>query len=105
MPLGVEGEEEGRRTWVLSDWTFHESEDYLMLFWPSRYDFLEAFLHKLLNRPYHPRILSQLFLARKGQKQPYFRRVPLSESLPARVGASCYEYEGKVFVFGGFYER
>jgi hypothetical protein len=91
---------------VLSDWSFHESEDYLVLFWPSRYDFLEAFLHKLMHRPYQPRILSHVYLARKGQKAPLFRRVPLSDAaLPARVGASCYEFEGKVFVFGGFYER
>lgn len=90
---------------IHADWNFHETEDYLLLFWPSRYDFLQAFLLKLMNKPYQAPILNEIYFCRKGGKSPVFRRV-LGQSeqvIPARMGTSCYDTHGKVYVFGGFY--
>lgn len=76
-----------------------------MLYWPSRYDFFKAFLLKMMNQSYQPPILSDVYLCRKGNKTPIFRKVPLVVDSPisARMGTSPYEFEGKVFIFGGFY--
>lgn len=51
-----------------------------MLYWPSRYDFFKAFLLKMMNKPYQPEILNEVYLCRKGLKTPVFRRVPLAVS-------------------------
>ena len=60
---------------------------------------------KMMNKPYHPEILNHVYLSKKGLKIPVFRKVLISaeHELAARIGASSYEFEGKVFIFGGFY--
>lgn len=95
-----------RRTHLLSDWNYHESDNFIFLFWPSRFDFMQAFLLKMLNRTYYPEILNRVYVCAKGGK-PVFRRLALHEQVPIapRMGCSCYELDGKVFIFGGFYGR
>ena len=95
-----------RQLFVLADWNFHETEQYLLLFWPSRYDFLQAFLLKLISKPYRPSILPLFFFCKKGQKELKFQlaKVHSPHDISARIGTSCYSTHGKIYIFGGFYE-
>ena len=53
---------------MMADWNYYESENYLWLFWASRYDFLRGFLLKLMNKPYRPGIMNEVYYWRKGSK-------------------------------------
>jgi hypothetical protein len=37
---------------VKCEWNFHETENYLIIFWPVKYDFFKAILYKMMNKPY-----------------------------------------------------
>jgi len=63
-----------RKLFILAEWNYCESENFLILYWPSKYDFLSAFLLKLMNKPYHAEILKDIYFCRKGSKQPIFQR-------------------------------
>jgi hypothetical protein len=98
IPLTFEnemGEQENRkRTYVLTEWNYHESDESLLLYWPTHYDFFRAFLMKMMNKPYQPSILNHIYLSRKGSKTPLFRKLALAaeNGMPARMGTSSYEY-------------
>lgn len=93
------------KLFLLSEWNYHETDDYLLLFWPSKYDFLQSFLLKLMNKPYRPPILNEVYFWRKGEKGLFFKKALIDSPHPiaARMGTSCYHTHGKLYIFGGFY--
>jgi hypothetical protein len=48
-----------------------------------------------------------VYICKKGAKIPVFRKISLAvdNDLAARMGTSSYEFEGKIFIFGGFYQK
>jgi hypothetical protein len=58
-----------------------------------------------MNKPYQPPILNEFYFHRKGSKSATFKRVltHADNSIPARMGTSCFDTHGKVYIFGGFY--
>lgn len=50
----------------------------MILYWPSKYDFFKAFLLKMMNKPYQPEILNEIYIAKKNQKNPIFKKIPIS---------------------------
>ncbi len=48
----------GGRTFVVrTEWSFMETKECLVLFWPLEFDFLRAAVYKMLNRNYAPKLL------------------------------------------------
>jgi hypothetical protein len=92
---------------ILAEWNYYESDNSLILYWPSKYDFLSAFLLKLINKPYHAEILKEVYFWRKGGKQPIFQRVQVTSDCEysPRIGCSSYQFQDKIYIFGGFYEK
>lgn len=77
------------------------------MYWPSKYDFLKAFLLKLMNKPYQPEIMNTIYICKKGFKQIIFKKVNVVSDceISGRMGCSGYEFSNKIFIFGGFYEK
>jgi hypothetical protein len=65
---------------------------------------------KLMNKPYHPQILNEIYIFNKETKNNnniIFKKINIDSTHPIapRVGVSCYDFDDKIFIFGGFYER
>jgi hypothetical protein len=70
VPLVIK-EEEGvslqMKTMVVkSEWNFHETQEYIVLFWPTEFDFLRATIYKMLNKTYSPSISSSIYISKKS---------------------------------------
>lgn len=77
------------------------------MYWPNRYDFVSAFLLKLMSKPYEPEISPHFYFHHKQDKTPTFQRQLIHADVPIapRMGCSCYEFMDRLFIFGGFYQQ
>ncbi len=60
-----------------------------------------------MNKPYQAPILNEFYYCRKGFKNPVFKRANIQSQtiIAGRIGTSCCDISGKIYIFGGFYER
>ena len=70
VPLVIK-EEEGaslqmKSMVVKTEWNFHETQEYIVLFWPTEFDFLRATIYKMLNKTYSPSISSSIYVSKKS---------------------------------------
>lgn len=97
---------------VWSDWNYAETEHNVLLYWPSRFDFINNYFSRLLSRPYEPPLIPRIFAAVKsggdtlGKTDGLFYEVRvMGDSVPPRWGCSSFSLQDQLFIMGGSYGR